>query len=122
MKGEQVATVAYIVAALLALLSIAGFVHAVPDPEGRSRSRRPSTYGITARWTTSSSSASELRGTPRSFHRQERRIHEDPPFLSAPARFPTVDSRTPVRGLTVADLVDTHSPQSFDPGMPGVHV
>ena len=28
MKGEQVATVAYIVAALLALLSIAGFVHA----------------------------------------------------------------------------------------------
>ena len=28
-KGEQVATVAYIVAALLALLSIAGFVHAL---------------------------------------------------------------------------------------------
>ena len=28
MKGAQVATVAYIVAALLALLSLAGFVHA----------------------------------------------------------------------------------------------
>jgi hypothetical protein len=32
-KGEQVATVAYIVAALLALLSIAGFVHAFRTPK-----------------------------------------------------------------------------------------
>ena len=32
-KGEQVATVAYIVAALLALLSIAGFVHAFKTPK-----------------------------------------------------------------------------------------
>ena len=32
MKGGQVATVAYIVAALLALLSIAGFVHAIKTP------------------------------------------------------------------------------------------
>jgi hypothetical protein len=31
-KGGQVATVAYIVAALLALLSIAGFVHAIKTP------------------------------------------------------------------------------------------
>ena len=34
-KGEQVALVAYIVAALLALLSIAGFVHAVLTPKDR---------------------------------------------------------------------------------------
>ncbi len=32
-KGEQVATVAYVVAALLALLSIAGFVHAFRTPK-----------------------------------------------------------------------------------------
>ena len=32
-KGEQVATVAYIVAGLLALLSIAGFVHAFSTPK-----------------------------------------------------------------------------------------
>lgn len=32
-KGEQVATVAYMVAALLALLSIAGFVHALKTPK-----------------------------------------------------------------------------------------
>jgi hypothetical protein len=31
-KGEQVATVAYIVAALLALLSLAGLVHAFRTP------------------------------------------------------------------------------------------
>ena len=34
-KGEQVATVAYIVAALLALLSIAGFVHAFRTPKDK---------------------------------------------------------------------------------------
>ena len=34
-KGEQVATVAYLVAALLALLSIAGFVHAFKTPKDR---------------------------------------------------------------------------------------
>jgi hypothetical protein len=34
-KGEQVATVAYVVAALLALLSIAGFVHAFKVPRDR---------------------------------------------------------------------------------------
>ena len=34
-KGEQVALVAYIVAALLALLSIAGFVHALLTPKDR---------------------------------------------------------------------------------------
>ena len=34
-KGEQVALVAYIVAALLALLSVAGFVHAFLTPEDR---------------------------------------------------------------------------------------
>jgi hypothetical protein len=34
-KGEQVATVAYIVAGLLALLSIAGFVHALKTPKDR---------------------------------------------------------------------------------------
>ena len=34
-KGEQVATVAYIVAALLALLSIAGFVHAFKTPKDK---------------------------------------------------------------------------------------
>ena len=34
-KGEQVATVAYIVAALLALLSIAGFVHAFRTPKNK---------------------------------------------------------------------------------------
>jgi len=32
-KGEQVATVAYLVAALLALLSVAGFVHALRTPK-----------------------------------------------------------------------------------------
>jgi hypothetical protein len=32
-KGEQVATVAYLVAALLALLSLAGFVHALKTPK-----------------------------------------------------------------------------------------
>ena len=35
MKGEQVATVAYIVAALLALLAIAGFVHAFKTPKDK---------------------------------------------------------------------------------------
>ncbi len=35
MKGVQVATVAYIVAALLALLSIAGFVHALKTPKDK---------------------------------------------------------------------------------------
>lgn len=35
MKGEQVATVAFLVAALLALLSIAGFVHAFVIPKTR---------------------------------------------------------------------------------------
>jgi len=34
-KGEQVATVAYVVAALLALLSIAGFVHAFKTPKDK---------------------------------------------------------------------------------------
>lgn len=34
-KGEQVATVAYIVAALLALLSVAGFVHAFRTPKNK---------------------------------------------------------------------------------------
>ena len=34
-KGEQVATVAYLVAALLALLSIAGFVHALKTPKDK---------------------------------------------------------------------------------------
>jgi hypothetical protein len=34
-KGEQVATVAYLVAALLALLSIAGFVHALRTPKDK---------------------------------------------------------------------------------------
>ena len=34
-KGEQVATVAYIVAGLLALLSIAGFVHALRTPKNK---------------------------------------------------------------------------------------
>jgi hypothetical protein len=34
-KGEQVATVAYVVAALLALLSVAGFVHAFRIPRDR---------------------------------------------------------------------------------------
>ena len=35
MKGAQVATVAYLVAALLALLSIAGFVHAFRTPKDK---------------------------------------------------------------------------------------
>jgi hypothetical protein len=34
-KGEQVATVAYIVAGLLALLSLAGFAHALKTPKGK---------------------------------------------------------------------------------------
>jgi hypothetical protein len=34
-KGEQVATVAYIVAGLLALLSMAGFVHALKTPKSK---------------------------------------------------------------------------------------
>jgi hypothetical protein len=34
-KGEQVATVAYIVAGLLALLSLAGFVHALKTPRSK---------------------------------------------------------------------------------------
>ncbi len=40
-KGEQVATVAYIVAALLALLSIAGFVHAFKTPKDKAFAAPP---------------------------------------------------------------------------------
>jgi hypothetical protein len=38
-KGEQVATVAYIVAGLLALLSLAGFVHALRTPKNKAFAR-----------------------------------------------------------------------------------
>jgi hypothetical protein len=43
-KGEQVATVAYIVAALLALLSIAGFVHAFRTPKDKTFAAPEHTY------------------------------------------------------------------------------
>ncbi len=43
-KGEQVATVAYIVAGLLALLSMAGFVHALRTPKNKAFARVHSTF------------------------------------------------------------------------------
>ena len=43
-KGEQVATVAYIVAGLLALLSLAGFAHALKTPKTKAFGRVHGTF------------------------------------------------------------------------------